>query len=255
MVSRTTRLDGQALPRLGRQGKAQELIEALEIQLRSGAIAAGEKLPSESTIMQSSGVSRGVVREALSHLAASGLVTTRHGIGTFALAKGREGQVAVRSPSRMTLAAMLDLLELRASVEPEAAALAAVRHKDEDLAAMRRALAHFSANLASAGDTVAPDHQFHVAIAHATYNKQFIDLIAQLTVTVIPSTRVSSTMLEAEVRQRHLQRVNQEHLDIFEAIVRREPDGARAAMRLHLIGSRERQKLAYQSIEFGAQQV
>src|SRR5688572_27993084 len=64
---------------------AQELVSELSQQISDGVFKRGEKLPTESAIMEAQGVSRTVVREAISRLQAAGLVETRHGIGTFVL--------------------------------------------------------------------------------------------------------------------------------------------------------------------------
>ena len=244
---------GTGAQRLARppKGLAHELVEALGAQLRNGTIKPGDKLPTESAIMQRFGVSRGVVREALSRLAASGRVQTQHGIGTFALQPDREGRFHIETPSVIELSDMLDLLELRTSVESDAAGLAAVRRTDEHLHAMRSALDDFSRHLSVVGETVAPDFRFHLAIAQATGNPYYSDLMGQLGLAVIPSTRVSSIRLDAEYREQHLQKVNQEHHDIYAAIVRRDPDAGRAAMRIHLVNSRERQRAAYGTAEPG----
>ena len=232
--------------RLGRPGKglAHELVDVLGGRLRNGEIKPGDKLPTESAIMQTFGVSRGVVREALSRLAAAGLVQTQHGIGTFALEADTEGRFRMRSPEVLDLDGMLDLLELRASVESDAAGLAALRRSDAHLAAMRQALDEFSAHLSVVGDTVAPDFRFHFAIAQATGNRYYGDLMSQLGLAVIPSTRVASARLGIGHRESHLEKVNREHQDIYAAIERQDPDMARAAMRIHLVNSRERQRLA-----------
>ena len=64
---------------------ALELVESLGDRIRDGRLALGDKLPTEAAIMAEFEVSRTVVREAISKLQASGLVETRHGIGTFVL--------------------------------------------------------------------------------------------------------------------------------------------------------------------------
>lgn len=238
----------QGAGRLGKhsRGLTHELVEALGAQLRNRAIKPGEKLPPESEIMQAFGVSRGVVREALSRLQASGLVQTHHGVGTFALEPTIEGRFRFQVPTS-DIGEMLDMLELRTSVESDAAGLAALRRTDEHLREMRSALDDFEQHVATVGETVAPDFRFHLAIAQATGNRYFSDLMGHLGSEVIPRTRVSSSWLNVEKRARHLQKVNQEHQDICAAIARRDPEAARAAMRLHLVNSRERQRLAHAS--------
>jgi len=236
-----------AAGRLGRHSKGltHELVEALGGQLRNGAIKPGEKLPPESEIMQTFGVSRGVVREALSRLQAAGLVQTHHGVGTFALESTAEGRFQFLPATGGGITEMLDMLELRTSVESDAAGLAASRRTDEHLRKMRSALDDFEQHLAAVGETVAPDFRFHLAIAQATGNRYFSELMGHLGLEVIPRTRVSSSWLNVEKRAQHLHKVNQEHQDIYAAIERRDPEAARAAMRIHLVNSRERQRMAH----------
>jgi len=235
------------LERLNRPGRglAHDLVQVLSAQLRSGAIQPGDKLPTESALMQSAGVSRGVVREALSRLVAAGLVQTQHGIGTFALEPVGEGRFQMASPVVANLGEMLDLLELRTSVEADAAALAAQRRSDVHLRAIEHAQDDFGRHLDIIGETVAPDFRFHLAIAQATGNRYYSDLMTQLGLAVIPSTRRSSIRLEDGYREKHLQKVHQEHQDIYLAIARRDAETARAAMRMHLVNSRERQRQSH----------
>lgn len=232
-------------PAVRGRGLTHGLVEALGAQLAAGQIKPGDKLPTESEIMERFGVGRGVVREALSRLQAAGLVQTHHGVGTFALEPASEGRFQFGRPAAGGIADMLKMLELRTSVESEAAALAAMRRSDEQLREMQGALEDFERHLTAVGETVPPDFRFHLAIAQATGNRYFSDLMAHLGLEVIPRTRVSSSWLNVEQRAQHLRKVHQEHQDIFGAIERRDPEAARAAMRIHLVNSRERQRLAH----------
>lgn len=235
--------------RLGRRGKGltHELVEAIGSQLRSRSIKPGDKLPPEAEIMQAFGVSRGVVREALSRLQAAGLVQTHHGVGTFALEPANQGRFPFQSQPNESIADMLDMLELRTSIESDAAGLAANRRSDGHLREMRKALDDFEQHVGRIGETVGPDFRFHLAVAQATGNRYFSELMGQLGLEVIPRTRVSSSWLNVEQGAQHLHKVNQEHQDIYAAIERRDPEAARAAMRMHLVNSRERQRLAHAS--------
>src|SRR4051812_16415353 len=114
------------VPRKKHRNLAQGVIELIHADIQSGALQAGDKLPTESAIMEQHGVSRTVVREAISHLQASGHVETRHGIGTFVLAPPPPG-LALLSETIVTLRDVLAILELRICLETEAASLAALR--------------------------------------------------------------------------------------------------------------------------------
>ena len=139
-----------------------------------------------------------------------------------------------------TVRDVLVLLELRICLESEAAGLAAIRRSDAQLADMRRALDAFKSALDSGGDTITPDFQFHLLVSQATDNRYFADLMSHLGSAIIPRTRINSAKFAHEDRPAYLARVNLEHEDIYSAIVRKDAEGARAAMRTHLSNSRER---------------
>ena len=236
-----------ARPRLRARGLAHSLVDDFGARIRDGALRPGDKLPTESEIMQAFGVSRTVVREALSKLQASGLVETHHGVGTFVL-QPRAGGVFRLDPGEIaTSVDVLAVLELRISLETESAGLAASRHTEEQLLAMRQALDDFERNVNAAGDTVAPDFRFHLQIAQATGNPYFADIMSHLGTTIIPRTRISAIRkLEGGA---YLSRVNREHEEIYAAIARRDPESARAAMRIHLTNSRERLRVAQEAAQ------
>ena len=221
-------------------GLAIQLVNVLTEQIRSGRLNAGDKLPTEAAIMKDFGVSRTVVREAISRLQASGWVDTRHGIGTFVLPKSDHPSFRI-SPEHMgTLREVIALLEFRISVDTEAAALAALRRRPENLQELRAALQAFNHAIEEDRDAVAADHQFHQEIARATQNHHFVDLMHSLGAGVIPRARISSILTTDPERQNYLRRVNQEHESIFNAIAEQDVEAARAAMRIHLANSRER---------------
>ena len=245
---------------------ALELVDGLGDRIRDGRLKPGDKLPTEAAIMAEYGVSRTVVREAISKLQASGLVATRHGVGSFveALAPlGDEGpRVGEAAGFRIdpahyaTLRDVVAVLELRIGVETEAAALAAQRRSSTDLAAMRQALDAMTAALEAGDDAVAADFQFHLAITRATQNPHFEQLMATLGSMVIPRARLAAAPAAGEPaaadRLAYLRRVQAEHESIFDAIAGHDTDAARAAMRTHLANSRERRRKAAALLAPGA---
>ena len=240
-----------ATPRRRVRGLAHGLVDDLGEKIRSQQLRPGDKLPTESAIMQAYGVSRTVVREALSKLQAGGLVETHHGIGTFVLQPRAAGMFRLEASDIATSVDVLAVLELRISLETESAGLAATRRTEEQLAAMRQALDDFEHNVAVAGDTVAPDFRFHLQIAQATGNPYFADIMSHLGTTIIPRTRISA-IRNHDPRGEYLSRVNREHEEIYAAIARRDAESARAAMRIHLTNSRERLRIAQEAARLDA---
>lgn len=223
---------------------AQAVVEALQAPIRDGRVAPGAKLPSEGEVMAAFGVSRTVVREALSKLQASGLVATRHGVGSFVVGRGDEAAFRIGPQQLETLHDVIAMLELRIGVETEAAGLAAQRRTPANLATMRHALDEFSAAVEAGRDAIAPDFRFHGEIARATQNAHFSSLLDSLGTHIIPRARLDPEAPLDDERRAYLRRVNTEHESIHDAIARQDADGARAAMRTHLANSRERRRRA-----------
>jgi GntR family transcriptional repressor for pyruvate dehydrogenase complex len=223
---------------------ALELVEALGDRIRDGRIAPGEKLPTEAAIMADFGVSRTVVREAISKLQASGLVQTRHGIGTFVVGLGDTTPFRIAPEQYATLRDVIAVLELRIGVETEAAGLAALRRTADNLRAMRLALDNVATAIEEGRDAVGADFQFHLEIARATQNAHFADLMSSMGTPIIPRARLESTGSAGETPRGYLRRVNGEHESILDAIASQDAEAARAAMRTHLANSRERRRRA-----------
>jgi len=227
----------------------ETVVNDLTEKIRSGIYRTGDKLPTEPEVMAEHGVSRTVVRETMSRLQAAGIVETRHGIGTFVLPAPLTTVLHMDSATVMTIRELLAMLELRISVETEAAGLAALRRSEVQIEQMRRALEDFDKGVDSGGSSVEPDFQFHLLIAQATSNKYFEDFYRQLGTATIPRTRLDTSQFSAVPGQNYLRQSNREHSFILEAIARKDPEGARAGMRMHLSNSRERLRLASEAAE------
>jgi GntR family transcriptional repressor for pyruvate dehydrogenase complex len=233
---------------------AQGVVAYISDSIRDGSINPGDKLPTESEIMRIQGVSRTVVREAISHMQAAGLVETRHGIGTFVLEPPPAQHLGIDPKTVITMRDVLAILELRISLETEAAGLAASRRSDAQLQQLRVALDSFQACSIMGGDTVASDVQFHLLIAQASGNRYFHDILSHLGTNIIPRARLNSAKFARDEPGTYLERVTREHEDIFNAIARQDPESARAAMRTHLSNSRERLRRAQELIESASTQ-
>lgn len=222
-------------------GLVQEILQHLEIDIREGRWLPGHKLPTESDLVHRFAVSRTVVREAIARLQASGQVETRHGIGTFVSEPPLvEPTFRVAPEDLATAADVVSLLELRMSLECEAAALAAQRREPDHLQLLDRALVEFNAAIGSDSDAVPSDYQFHLEVARATGNRHFVELMTYLGTMIIPRTRLKTSPIEPQGRLAYLRRVHQEHQQIYLAIQSQDAPAARAAMRRHLSNSRER---------------
>ncbi|GAC1036316.1 FadR/GntR family transcriptional regulator [Pseudomonas sp. No.117] len=240
-------------PRKRPRSLAEEVVAVLIQQIGDGQFQPGDKLPTESAIMQAQGVSRTVVREAISRLQAGGYVETRHGIGTFVLER-RPESFLIDPATITTLKDVLAMLELRISLEVEAAGLAAQRRSSEQLQAMRTLLDSMRGGAEQPDHAVSADLELHLLIATSTGNRYFSDIMGYLGSVLIPRTRLNSAYLAHDDQQRYQSRLDAEHEAIVQAIEDGNVEAARSAMRLHLSNSRERLRRAHEEIERQAEE-
>ena len=238
--------DSILLERRRPRSLALGVVEELADRIRDGRLPPGAKLATEAALMGEFGVSRTVIREALSKMQASSLVETRHGVGTFVSGRGDSPVFRIRSDQLATLRDVVAMLELRIGVETEAAGLAAQRRTDANLEHMRQSLNAFTLAVEQGNDAVGADFRFHLEIARATQNAHFENLVQTFGTAIIPRARLDPSAASPDERQAYLRRVNAEHGSILDAIAIRDSEAARAAMRTHLANSRERRRRAGQ---------
>lgn len=219
---------------------AEALVERFAQRMREGILKRGDKLPTETQIMAAERVSRSVVRDALSRMQAAGLVETQHGVGTFVLDMPAPEGFNVGPATIMLLSDVLDLLEFRLSLEVQAAGMAAERATPQAINELEQALKALLQGPEKSGSTTNADFQFHLKIAKAAGNPYLIDIMKHLGTKLIPRTRMNSAYTGQSNRSTYLAGINAEHQQIFDAIVSRQVDAARAAMFLHLSNSRMR---------------
>lgn len=220
--------------------RTEEVVERIAAQITDGQLPAGARLPTEQAMMAAMGVSRTVVREAISALRARGLVNTRQGAGAFVANDGGAQPYAIDPDGLGSLNSVIEILELRTAVEIEAAAIASERATAAQLKAIARAAATFSRAIASGDRAVKEDFDFHFAIAIATQNTRFVGFLEFLGGLIIPRQSIRTFDGKAELQTRYLESVEKEHQVIVDAITARSPKKARDAMRRHLVNGKAR---------------
>ncbi|TPE51702.1 FadR/GntR family transcriptional regulator [Amaricoccus solimangrovi] len=222
-----------------RQSLTSQLVESMTDRIQAGAYPKGTQLPTEKELIEEFGVSRTVVREAIANLKASGLVATRQGKGAFVLDEGVRA-FRISEENLSVVSEVLEALELRIAIESEAAALAARRRSPEELRRITEACAAMDAAIEAGEATVDLDIAFHRAIAQATGNRHFLGLFNYLGEVLVPRARVPAHQYDAKTLRDYLRKISDEHKQIVAAIEAGDSDAARAALRMHLGGSRDR---------------
>lgn len=213
---------------------AEQLLEKIE----GGAFPRGAKLPTEAVLSEEFGVSRTVIREAIARLKYEGLVESRQGSGVFVTDQAGIRPLRIDFTDTGTLESVLQIVELRRSIEAEVAAQAARRRTDTAMTNIDAALAHLDATVAEGGDGVQADVAFHRAIAEATGNPYFLKTLAFLSQYLETATRVTRTN---EARREDFSRqVREEHQAIVAAIRAGDADAARNAAQTHMYNAARR---------------
>lgn len=217
---------------------AQRVVAGLKDKILAGELPPGHKLPSETELIDEYRVSRTVVREAVTRLRAEGLVETFHGRGSFVLAMPEPTSFTVESAAIRTHHDVLDMIDFRLGIECEAAALAASRVDASRAESIRAALDTFVETAPE--DQVDADFGFHRAVAAASGNRFYLDLLDSLgpMMIMLPRTRLGAAYSLTDAG--HVDRVRREHDNVASAIVAGDPEIARAAMRVHLGNTRRR---------------
>ncbi len=206
--------------------------QALLELIRSGTYPAKSRLPSEAEMAQRFGVSRTVIREAVSRLKSEGLVESRQGSGVFVREVGPDTPFRIDPTVLDSIQAVSQVAELRRGLESEMAALAAERCNRTQVADIRARLKAIDEDVAAGKDGVDADMEFHRSIARATGNPHFValwDFLGQFLKGTITTSRAWEARKEETRRQ-----VQEEHKAMYDAIAQKDPEAARAAARRHM---------------------
>jgi len=214
--------------------RTQDVVEDVQRLILDGGLRPGDRLPAEKELASELGVSRGSLREGVRALVVLGILEARHGDGTY---------VTDLDPATL-LAPVAFLADLpgnhaplhavRATLETEAAGLAAMHLTDGHVARARAALDDMSRALvaprAEPSRLAAADLAFHRAVADASGNPVLAALLDVLAGEG-PRRRVWDEMYDLAG-----DRTFEEHDAILAAITARDPDRARLRMAMHMVG-------------------
>ncbi|MEP9400536.1 FadR/GntR family transcriptional regulator [Sphingomonas sp. VNH70] len=204
----------------------QNVADQIVALIDEGAFPPGSRLPGERELSERFGVSRVTIREAEIALQALGRIRIKTGSGVY-VASPTETAPASRLPE----VSAFELTEARSLFESEAAALAAPIISDHDITALRDLLSQMAQDNLPDDEVTTIDRLFHLTIASASGNKAIIHVVESLwrLRTELPEVRRTHASVchsDGALRQ-------EEHGAIVDALARRDPQGARVAMRQH----------------------
>lgn len=205
------------------------LAQQFAVRILKGELPEGHVFPDEVELASQMGISRSALREAFRILNAKGLVEGRPKVGTRVRPRRHwslldPDLLAWRFEAKPSRRFLRDLFELRLMVEPGAAALAASRRTNAQVATMETALSDMASHGLATEEGRLADQRFHLTMLEATGNEAVLALASTILSAITWTTIFKQ-------RKRKLPRDPMpDHLALFEAIRREEPEEAREAM-------------------------
>ncbi len=207
-----------------------EVARSIGIDIIAGRYAEGNRLPGDAELTAMFGVSRPVLRESVKTLVAKGLLSTKARVGTIVRERGAWNMfdadvLAWHLDAGIDRRFLGELAEIRLAVEPRAAALAAARRTDADIAELKRSMERMRHEASDSAGFADADLALHVAVANASGNL-FMRSIGH----VIEAALRASFLLSAPVLPQDRDNVLLWHQRIVDGIAGRDGEAAAAAM-------------------------
>ena len=195
------------------------MVESLTAYISDAGLLLGDRLPSERELSVDLGVSRPVLREALKHLSALGIVEAKTGSGTYVrrLVSPSDHHVVMQLENERL--SLLRLLQLRRALESEAAALTALTASEDEIAELERLVDELEQAHAQQGKASKEDKAFHLALYRTSGNPLFEQVIAPIWDTMERLKLRPSQGVDIETLGHHRETVT--------CIRNRDADGAR----------------------------
>ena len=212
------------LSKLETRGLGSVVLESLSEMVHLAGLGVGDRLPPEIQIAERLGVGRSTVREALNRWEGLGLIQRQQGVGTFIAAPIPRLELGSDADTELDGGAILRLLEVRLALETSMVRHAALRATESQLAEIRT-LCDQLIDVVERGEPYRKaDIAFHAAIARASANPIFAQLIGILETTIEKSN--DSPFDNPKFGRSSFPA----HVDLAEALSARDPDRAEAAI-------------------------
>lgn len=218
---------------------SEEVVVHLREMIQRGELRRGDRLPPERDLAKLLGVSRPTLRAGIRSLAAHGVLLSRQGAGTFVV--DNDGPPSLDSSPLRLMAALhgftsAEMFEARRSIEMAMAGLAAERATGDQMASIAEELAGMYASLEDPEQYLVHDMHFHEMVAAASGNR-ILTALMNMVATILLDVRSKTVK-----RAKDLKESAEMHRQIYRAIRTHNPEGARNAMKDHLILAQKAQE-------------
>lgn len=212
------------------QNLSEVVVNEIISLIQKGELKPGDKLPPENVFAEKLGVSRGILREALTILQFQGFISRKPKDGTYIRELEEYEKASTSVIESLKKATYMDLLELREALELRTVELAVERGKDSDIKEIEEYID--SVNPEDENYSIA-DYNFHLKIAELSKNLLLINFIESYYGLIRELGEKSDKNIERK------QEIIREHRALIAAIANRDKEGAREALSFHLRKVRE----------------
>lgn len=214
----------------------EQIADILLESIKSGEYQVGDKLPSIQKLGQQYGVSVASVREALNALRTIGIIEMKQGYGTFI--KQIEPTFFELGDKFTSLDQITELLELREIVESATVEKAAMHRNEADLVSLKKALDEMGEAVTDGTSGEKADLQFHLSIARAAKNSLLVELLNNIS-ELMQDSMEETRKIFIYSKQKTMNKLHEEHVIIYNAIVEQNATNAVKAMESHLLEVKE----------------
>ncbi|WP_398574305.1 FadR/GntR family transcriptional regulator [Staphylococcus equorum] len=214
----------------------EQIADILLESIKSGEYQVGDKLPSIQKLGQQYGVSVASVREALNALRTIGIIEMKQGYGTFI--KQIEPTFFELGDKFTSLDQITELLELREIVESATVEKAAIYRNEADLVSLKKALDEMGEAVTDGTSGEKADLQFHLSIARAAKNSLLVELLNNIS-ELMQDSMEETRKIFIYSKQKTMNKLHEEHVIIYNAIVEQNATNAVKAMESHLLEVKE----------------
>lgn len=209
---------------------SEEIAKQIMDLISNGGLRSGDRLPPERELCEEFGASRSSLREALRCLSIVGVLNASVGRGTSVATDGRKFLRKIVEWRLITEKHDIEnLMEVRIALEGVSAADTALRGTTEDIDKLRKLFAKTKNCLEDEKAFAALDLEFHIMLANISGNTLLSDLVSLIRSQVAKALHEVLIPLPNAIPLSY-----KEHIAIFDAIERHDPEGARKAMQAHL---------------------
>lgn len=222
--------------RIERKRVTDQIIDQLIAMISEGKFKPGDKLPSETALMELFGVGRSSLREAVGALSLIGMLTVRPGHGTHVAPSAGE---PLSRPLRWGMFVgwrekLHEFIEARIALEQTLVGMAAERATEAEIEEIRRAHNLLKASKLTRQKAIQADLDFHVSIANASHNSVLARFLEELRQPVRNWMEQKASLFGG------YDRVYEQHDAVFSAILNRDPIRAQRMIKEHLEAVGER---------------